>query len=110
MSRTARTARTARTTASSAASSARTTASTAAIRRTGSSAGDLSDGLATYRRAAAGASLVLGTVLYGAGAALSPDQEDMSSRGYVASLAADPLQSDLSAAFLHWAGSCWSPA
>ena len=63
---------------------------------------DSSDGLATYRRVAAGASLVLGTLLYGAGAALSPDQEDMSSRGYVASLAADPMQSDLSAAFLHW--------
>jgi hypothetical protein len=60
------------------------------------------DGLATYRRVAAGASMVLGTLLYGIGAALSPDQEDMSSRGYVTSLAADPLQSDLSAAFLHW--------
>lgn len=60
------------------------------------------DGLAAVRTVAAGASLALGTVLYGVGAALSPDQADSSARGYVASLAADPLQSDLSAAFLHW--------
>ena len=60
------------------------------------------DGLAGVRRVAAGASLALGTVLYGVGAALSPDQADDSSRGYVSSLAQDPLQSDLSAAFLHW--------
>lgn len=63
---------------------------------------DGSDGLAGVRRTAAGASLALGTVLYGVGAALSPDQADDSARGYVASLAEDPLQSDLSAAFLHW--------
>ena len=60
------------------------------------------DGLAGVRRTAAGVSLVVGTVLYGVGAALSPDQADSSTRGYVASLAADPVQSDLSAAFLHW--------
>ena len=60
------------------------------------------DGLAGVRRTAAGVSLAVGTVLYGVGAALSPDQADSSTRGYVSSLAADPTQSDLSAAFLHW--------
>jgi hypothetical protein len=70
--------------------------------RTARTATTSTDGLATYRRVAAGVSMVVGTLLYGAGAALSPDQQDMTSRGYVASLAADPLQSDLSAAFLHW--------
>jgi hypothetical protein len=69
---------------------------------TASSSSEDGDGLAGVRRVAAGASLALGTVLYGVGAALSPDQADHSSRGYVSSLAEDPLQSDLSAAFLHW--------
>ena len=60
------------------------------------------DGLATFRRVAAGAALAAGTVLYAVGAATSPDQDDMSTKGYVESLAADPGMSDLSAATLHW--------
>jgi hypothetical protein len=75
-------------------------AASASVRSPGPTDG--SDGLAGVRRTAAGVSLAVGTVLYGVGAALSPDQADSSSRGYVASLAEDPLQSDLSAAFLHW--------